>query len=239
MKSQLFKAFHPFIPDIVYYLSAFQPVQQAKICLLNKSIRGFTEKPDKPFSSVQKKQYSSFTQGAHLHRVEGWAAVGQIHGTEYAYPLLDKRLIEFCLSVPGEFHMQDGASRSLARNALTGLLPEQIRLKETKAEGGLLADKKEFILKSHEESFELLEKKRNSPLYSQLFDDDEIRKYLHDLKTGEPRLGRLSIIRLIVSTLTYLEQITRSRFPGSQIIAILKQAKSDGQVPKSSRMTLL
>ena len=48
-------------------------------------------------------------------------------------PLLDKRVLEFCLAVPSEMFIQNGYNRYLIRGALEGVLPERIRWRTDKA----------------------------------------------------------------------------------------------------------
>ncbi|AET70494.1 asparagine synthase (glutamine-hydrolyzing) [Desulfosporosinus orientis DSM 765] len=43
-------------------------------------------------------------------------------------PTRDKRVIEFCMSLPAEQFVKDGIERSLIRRAMKGILPEKIRL---------------------------------------------------------------------------------------------------------------
>jgi asparagine synthase (glutamine-hydrolysing) len=50
-----------------------------------------------------------------------------------AFPLLDKRVLEFCLALPGSFYVRDGYRRSLIRGALDGILPKRIQLRTTKS----------------------------------------------------------------------------------------------------------
>lgn len=50
---------------------------------------------------------------------------------ERRYPLLDKRLVEFCLSIPSEQHNYD-MNRRLMRRAMAGRLPDPIRLRHNK-----------------------------------------------------------------------------------------------------------
>lgn len=45
------------------------------------------------------------------------------NGVERRDPTADRRLVEFCLSVPGEQYLQDGVPRSLLRRAMSGILP--------------------------------------------------------------------------------------------------------------------
>lgn len=46
-------------------------------------------------------------------------------------PTLDKRVIEFCLSVPDNQYVRNGRDRFLLRRAMIGILPDKVRLNET------------------------------------------------------------------------------------------------------------
>jgi len=55
------------------------------------------------------------------------------YGYTTRHPLLDKRILEFCMGVPPEEVMKDGWKRSLFRRALKGVLPEKVRLRKCKS----------------------------------------------------------------------------------------------------------
>lgn len=46
-------------------------------------------------------------------------------------PTMDKRVIEFCLSVPEDQYVRDGRGRNLIRRAMAGIMPDKVRLNET------------------------------------------------------------------------------------------------------------
>ena len=46
-------------------------------------------------------------------------------------PTMDRRVIEFCLSVPDEQYVRYGRERHLIRRAMAGIIPEKVRLNET------------------------------------------------------------------------------------------------------------
>jgi asparagine synthase (glutamine-hydrolysing) len=52
-------------------------------------------------------------------------------GIETRDPTADRRVVEFCMAVPGSQYLQDGVTRSLLRRAMAGRLPDQIRLRTT------------------------------------------------------------------------------------------------------------
>jgi asparagine synthase (glutamine-hydrolysing) len=54
-------------------------------------------------------------------------AMRQLCGVSSTDPTADRQVMEYCLSVPDEYFCEKGVPRSLIRNAMTGLLPEQVR----------------------------------------------------------------------------------------------------------------
>lgn len=53
---------------------------------------------------------------------------------EIRYPFYDQRVIEYCLAVPADQKLSDGWSRFIFRNSLAGILPEEIRWRNSKAD---------------------------------------------------------------------------------------------------------
>lgn len=53
---------------------------------------------------------------------------------EYVHPLLDKRLIELCLIIPEKLMFGDGIRRFVFRKAMTGILPDFVRLRTNKVD---------------------------------------------------------------------------------------------------------
>jgi asparagine synthase (glutamine-hydrolysing) len=65
--------------------------------------------------------------GGHLeHRIEAWAQAAAPVGVEYRYPLLDRRVIDLCLTFPGEAWLQGGVSRHVFRAAVAPFLPPEL-----------------------------------------------------------------------------------------------------------------
>lgn len=65
-------------------------------------------------------------------RLESFALQGARHGVAYAFPMLDLDLVEFSIQVPGIFLRSDGWRRRLLRQALAGILPDEVRLSQPK-----------------------------------------------------------------------------------------------------------
>jgi asparagine synthase (glutamine-hydrolysing) len=79
-------------------------------------------------------QAQRLTMGHLQARMEVWATQGAQDGIEYRYPLLDRRVVEFCLGAPPELFADGEYSRPLFRSAVRGLLPDPIRLDNVKLE---------------------------------------------------------------------------------------------------------
>ena len=99
-----------------------------------------------PFKSNDKQAISSFyfhrsRRQMHLNvlrfynlpeRCESWHVSGFQRGVEYRHPLLDRRIIEYMLKVPSEHLCTTGYFRPLLREIGKGILPEEVRLNQSK-----------------------------------------------------------------------------------------------------------
>ena len=102
--------------------------------------------------SVPHTQLRLLQGGALCQRIEGWAASGARHGIEYRYPLLDRRLLEFALSLPPEQFRRGRWTRWLMRHALGAVLPPDICWNPEKADPARL----EPLLDAFHESLPVL-----------------------------------------------------------------------------------
>lgn len=57
--------------------------------------------------------------------------LGLAHRVLERDPTMDRRVIEFCLSVPEDQYVRGGRERLLIRRAMAGILPDKVRLNET------------------------------------------------------------------------------------------------------------
>jgi asparagine synthase (glutamine-hydrolysing) len=65
-------------------------------------------------------------------RAEEWAQTGARHGLAFAFPLLDRRVVEFALSLPSELFLRGGFRRRPFRDAMADVLPETVRWRHLK-----------------------------------------------------------------------------------------------------------
>jgi asparagine synthase (glutamine-hydrolysing) len=65
-------------------------------------------------------------------KCERWAREGSRHGIAYAFPLLDRRVLEYALTLPSDYFLKGGVARAVFRDAMKGILPEAIRHRPSK-----------------------------------------------------------------------------------------------------------
>jgi asparagine synthase (glutamine-hydrolysing) len=58
------------------------------------------------------------------------------HGLEINFPFFDRRLMEYCVGIPPDQKLSDGWTRVVLRRAIKDHIPEDIRLRLTKADFG-------------------------------------------------------------------------------------------------------
>jgi asparagine synthase (glutamine-hydrolysing) len=99
-------------PDFAATLAGVEPL----VC------PGAHERP-----GVRNTQIALLQHGHLSYRMESWAGHGATLGITYAFPLLDRRLVEFALSIPDYLFFKDGWKRYLYRTAMAGILPDTVR----------------------------------------------------------------------------------------------------------------
>lgn len=89
--------------------------------------------------STVRRRHKTFLNSLLQYRLESWALLGGRSGYRYRYPLLDRRIVEFALSLPGYHFFSQGVRRHLFRTATQGLLPDSVRLCRDKSEPGSIS----------------------------------------------------------------------------------------------------
>jgi len=62
-------------------------------------------------TGTRRMQVRLLTRGHLTSRMEAWADFSKSRGIEYTYPLLDRRVVEFCLAVPPRLFFKNGWKR--------------------------------------------------------------------------------------------------------------------------------
>jgi asparagine synthase (glutamine-hydrolysing) len=115
-------------------------------------------------AGVRRMQVSLFEFGHLQYRMESWAAHGAAIGLRYSFPLLDRRIMEFALSLPGRMFFQDGWKRWLYRTAMEGVLPDVVRWNPQKFDNAAEHQLRNVLRNRTEEYRRPLLERNDSPL---------------------------------------------------------------------------
>lgn len=75
-----------------------------------------------------------WTRGFLADRMESWAASAANFGIQYAYPLSDRRLLEFLAGIPSDKFLHQKWSRNMLRQTMKGILPNEVCFQPDKRE---------------------------------------------------------------------------------------------------------
>jgi asparagine synthase (glutamine-hydrolysing) len=78
-------------------------------------------------ASAAKNRLALFNEGHIDFRLESYAMDGAEWGIQYAFPMLDKSLLEYAVRLPASFFMRHGIRRAVFREAMRDVLPEKVR----------------------------------------------------------------------------------------------------------------
>jgi len=94
----------------------------------------YFEHPTRDSTGTVKQQELKVIESSHvLYRLEDSAIGAASYGVDYRYPLLDVRLLQFCLALPSHMKINKGIKRNMIRQATQGILPDKIRLRDDKS----------------------------------------------------------------------------------------------------------
>jgi asparagine synthase (glutamine-hydrolysing) len=86
-----------------------------------------------PALTERQSHYRTLTWGVMPYTLEVLDSAAGAFSLELRYPFWDKRLAEFCLSLPPEQKIWRGWTRMILRRAMAGVLPEEVRWRGGKA----------------------------------------------------------------------------------------------------------
>ncbi|MFC2104090.1 asparagine synthase-related protein [Bacteroidota bacterium] len=84
-------------------------------------------------SSLQERNINKIIHPHVSQRLEYCALIARKYGIEYRYPLLDKRLIEYYLTIPTRLKARNGIGRYIIRRTIEGIVPEKIQWRNDKS----------------------------------------------------------------------------------------------------------
>lgn len=118
-------------------------------------------------------------------------------------PFYDKRLVEFCYSIPDEMKFKFGWNRYTQRMAMENILPKEVQWRPLKVffnpvlERNLLLFERDFLEKIFSNP---------NPKIARYIDWDVIKKFYHEYKNRESNFGISSIIWLVTLLEIWLNQ---------------------------------
>jgi asparagine synthase (glutamine-hydrolysing) len=131
-----FKIILPFVPRKLYcYIpksncekinNPFPMIKKHFLPLVKKSFKEMNYLSRQSGKNMRDDMLTYWARGGIHTRLESWATEAIVNRLEYAYPMLDKRLIEFMLEVPTECLMRNQEGRYLFRMAVSDLIPKDI-----------------------------------------------------------------------------------------------------------------
>jgi asparagine synthase (glutamine-hydrolysing) len=123
-------------------------------------------------------------------RPEHWALTGARTGIAAAFPLLDRRVIEFALSLPSALFLRGGILRRLYRDAMIGILPDKIL--ENPSKEAPFSETPLVVALQRDALLRQLPDLREHPQVNALFNLDALEQRLRALPPPEEALRRAS-----------------------------------------------
>ena len=152
-------------------------------------------------------------QAGHIaFRTGHFAAIAARYGMAFSFPLLNRRVIEFALSIPATWHIGGGWKRRLYRDAMQGVLPPAIQWRHNK-----LLSLPRVLYDYTAARDRVLERVRQlavHPVVSSIFDLEEITRRLEALPrvedvrqpSAEPALADVPALAHTLNHAFYVEQ---------------------------------
>lgn len=150
------------------------------------------EDPADRVATLQSLDFGNFNKGIWA----GW-------GVDMRDPTADRRLVEFCLAVPADQFLHKGQSRSLARRALEGRIPDRVLAERRR---GLQAADWHRVLSNHQAALAAeVERIADCPAAACVLDIPRLRALVRDWRPGlvgqpgQEQLYRRAVLRAIAA----------------------------------------
>lgn len=136
-------------------------------------------------------------------RAGRWALAGARYGIAPVFPLLDRQVVEFSLSLPSTLFLRDGWSRRVFRDAMAGILPEPLRWKSGKDD--LTVETPLYMALQRPLVLERLAAWRRSPAIADVFDLDAVEARLRALPSPSVVAGHIATGVDLAAAVTLLQ----------------------------------
>jgi asparagine synthase (glutamine-hydrolysing) len=121
----------PSLPNSLYHLSKRRSAIRLPTCMSHELAAAFPKMLWKRNSMIKfgtnpnQNMLRHLTAGHITRRMESWAVLSAQHGFQYRYPLTDRRLLEFILTLAPNHLYYDTEPRGLARQVLSDIVPRE------------------------------------------------------------------------------------------------------------------
>ncbi len=118
------------------------PILPPSLLRLTRAMRGRPSADSaaasyRPHFSVRSEHLAHLQSPMLAEGLELFDRVMAAAGVEGRYPFFDRQLVEYCLALPSDQKLAEGFSRVVARRALAGIVPDEVRWRAGKGKPGL------------------------------------------------------------------------------------------------------
>ncbi len=173
----------------------------AKRVSVHERFRQFRYLLFKPMDSWETRQ-TLLSPAAFSHNSVITTKLGLANQVVLRDPTMDKRVIEFCLSVPENQYVRNGRERDLIRRAMAGIVPDKVLLNET-VKGAQGADWAQRIENNWTELKDEISKTGSLEIEREYLDIAKIQETLNKHNTLDDAAAENFGIRVLVRTLIF------------------------------------
>ena len=177
--------------------------------------------PDRGLDARASDRLRRVISGSMANRVNDHAIAGAKHGLAMTFPLLDRRLVAFSLSLPSHLLFDAGHLRQPFRAAMAGVLPERVRLRDSKYMA--LPDLAARLAEAWPGLLALRARLEGEPAAEALLDfsrvDEALNRAAPDPRAVDPKdmsLTQLARVLAVAHTLVALSPADRDHTPGAR-----------------------
>ncbi len=157
-------------------------------------------------TSIRATQERIYENGRLTARPESWAIFGAEHGITYAYPLLDRRVLEFIYAVPGDLYFQDRKARYLHRYTMARILPQSVAWDLVKDDPALINRNKQWAAEESESANSRSTDEARWARSNPWVDVDRLHEAILEGNANGEMVKRLGKIRAALDVMTLWER---------------------------------
>ncbi|MCK5538063.1 MAG: hypothetical protein KAI79_14655 [Bacteroidales bacterium] len=156
--------------------------------------------------NMRNSMLNELCNGSLQSRIDAWSTLGRLNQVEYRYPLLDRRLVEFALSIPEEIFNKNGKERFLFRRIIEELLPQEIVWFNTKYEPKRVEEYMKISKKAQSEWKKLYISRHENPYINvdTLFNEIDRQSQKNDISSAD--YDRITTVTSVILLLEFFNK---------------------------------